>query len=68
MRNPFVSKPSLSELQERDEYKEVELSLAKKSAMIRELENRGGDWKQHSENGKKSGINFGSVWHWIKTH
>ena len=64
------SKPPLEELQRRDEYAEVELSLAKKKALIRELEARGGKdkWKEMSDNGKKSGINFSRVWAWLKQH
>jgi hypothetical protein len=64
------SKPPLEELQRRDEYAEVELSLAKKKALIRELEARGGKdkWKEMSDDGKKSGINFSRIASWLRTH
>ena len=64
----FKQEQSLSELQERDERLETEVSIAKQEAMIRELKRRGQDWKQFSDNGKKSGINMGRVWQWFKSH
>lgn len=68
MKNPFKSKPTLSELQEEDEYKATELSIAQKKAMIEELNHRGKSWKTFSDNGQKSGINFQKIWAWLKTH
>ena len=64
------SKPPLEELQRRDEYAEVELSLAKKKALIRELELRGGKdkWKEMSDDGTKKGINFSRILGWLKSH
>jgi hypothetical protein len=64
------SKPPLEELQRRDEYAEVELSLAKKKALIRELEARGGKdkWKEMSDDGTKKGINFSRILGWLKSH
>jgi hypothetical protein len=68
--NPFKSKPSLEELQQRDEYASVELSLAKKKALIKELEARGGrdKWKEMSDDGTKKGINFSRIIAWLKSH
>jgi hypothetical protein len=64
------SKPSLEELQRRDEYAEVELSLAKKKALIKELEARSyqGKWKEMSDDGTKKGISFQKVIAWLKSH
>jgi hypothetical protein len=64
------SKPSLEELQRRDEYAEVELSLAKKKALIKELEARSyqGKWKEMSDDGTKKGINFSKILAWLKSH
>ena len=66
----FKPKPTLSELQEEDDYKTTELSVARKQALIDELEGKNGkgSWKLFSDNGKKSGINFKKVWNWLKTH
>lgn len=68
--NPFKSKPSLEELQQRDEYASVELSLAKKKALIKELEARGGrdKWKEMSDDGTKKGIQWNKIVSWLKTH
>ena len=66
--NPFAHKPTLEELQERNEYADQELSLAKKKALMRELEQKGGDWHTMTDNGKKNGISFSRVINWIKTH
>ena len=64
------SKPPLEELQRRDEYAEVELSLAKKKALIKELEARGGKdkWKEMSDDGTKKGLNFSRIIAWLKSH
>ena len=66
----FKQEPSLADLQERDETLDTKLSIAQKQAAIRELEERGGRgfWKSFSSNGQKSGIDFGRVINWIKTH
>jgi hypothetical protein len=66
--NPFKHKPTLEELQAKNEYAEEELSFEKKQAMIDELKRRGGDWRLMSDNGKKSGINFGRILAWLKSH
>ncbi len=64
----FKSKPTLSELQEEDEYKSVQLSVARKNAMIAELEGKGKHWQDFSDNKKKSGINWSRIWAWLKSH
>jgi hypothetical protein len=66
----FKSKPSLEELQRRNEYTEVELSLAKKKALIKELEAKSyqGKWKEMSDDGTKKGISFQKVITWLKQH
>lgn len=66
--NPFKHKPTLEELQEKNEYAEEELSFEKKQALIRELKMRGGDWRLMSDNGKKNGINFSKIIAWLKSH
>ncbi len=65
MRNPFAHKPSISELQERDEYKSVEVSIAEKEALIRELRNRGMKPNDFSTNGKASGISWDRIKNWL---
>lgn len=66
--NPFARKPTLEELQSRNEYAEEELSYEKKQALMRELRNRGGDWRLMSDNGKRSGISFTKIINWLKEH
>lgn len=70
MRNPFLARKSLSELQEEDELLDYKLSITKKKAMIKELEHREGkgSWKIFSNNGKKMGVNFQRVKNWLKSH
>lgn len=65
MKNPFAAKPSLAELQERDEYLSTEVSIAEKKALIRELANRGMKPKDFSSNGKASGISWPRIKNWI---
>ena len=66
----FKPKPSIEELRKRNEYKDEELSLAKKDAMMRELAQKGGKekWKEMSDDGTKKSINFSRVWAWLKSH
>lgn len=68
--NPFKSKPSIEEMQRKNEYADEELSLAKKQAMMRELALRGGKdkWKEMTDDGSKKGINFSRVLQWLRTH
>lgn len=54
-------KPTLEELQEREEREEYELSHAKREALIAELRARGRKWQQFSNNGTKSGISWERV-------
>ena len=59
-----------NELEEEDERLDTEVSIAKKRAMLRELDARAGvgSWKTFSSDGTKKGIDFKRVWHWLKTH
>ena len=45
-------------------------SLAKKKALIKELEARGGKdkWKEMSDDGTKKGLNFSRIIAWLKSH
>ena len=68
---PFFGKEkTLTELQETDERLETEVSVAKKRAMLRELEARAGagSWKMFSDDGTKRGVNISRVWQWLKSH
>jgi len=66
----FKKKPTLEELQQRNEYADQELSLKKKQALMRELDQKGGKdkWKEMSSDGKKSGVSIQKVIQWLKTH
>jgi len=64
----FGHKRTLSEEQEDDDRLTTQLSIAKKRAMIAELDARGADWKAFSDNGKKSGLDFQRIWAWLKSH
>ena len=68
--NPFKHKPTLEELQRKNEYADEELSLSRKKALMAELEARAGKykWQEMSDNGKKSGINFSRIIAWLKTN
>ena len=62
----FKSKPTIEELEEENNRGELEYSIAKKKAMIKELEARGKRWEEFSNNGKKSGISFDKIAAWFK--
>jgi hypothetical protein len=68
--NPFKKKPTMEELQQRNEYADQELSLKRKQALMRELEQQGGKdkWKEMSSDGTKKGINFSKILQWLKSH
>jgi hypothetical protein len=61
IKNIFQSKPTLEELQERDEMASLQLSIAQKESMIKQLEAKGKQWQQFSNNGKKSGISWEKI-------
>jgi hypothetical protein len=68
--NPFKKKPTMEELQQRNEYADQELSLKRKQALMRELEQQGGKdkWKEMSSDGTKKGISFQKIMAWLKSH
>ncbi len=68
MKNPFATSKSLADKEAEDEELDIDLSIAQKRAMIRELQHRGQDWKNFSDNGKKSGISWSRIWNWLKAH
>ncbi len=68
MNNPFVQKKSLDELKEEDERLEAEVSVAKKRAILKELKNRGQDWRHLSDNGKQDRSFWTRAVQWLKTH
>ena len=68
IKNPFAAKPTIEELEQKREYKTVELDIAKQDAMLAELKRRGGDWKLMSDNGKRNGISWSRIIEWLKTH
>jgi monomeric isocitrate dehydrogenase len=59
-------KKSMEELEEENEYMDVQLSIAQKKAAIRQLQAKGGQISDFKEKGK--GINFKKIIEWIKTH
>lgn len=68
MKNPFERQKTLAELQEEDEIRTTELSIAKKEALISELRARGAHWQQFSVDGTKKGVSWEKVKAWIKAH
>lgn len=70
MKNPFGGEKTLTELEESDDRLDTEVSIAKKRAMIKQLDERGGQgsWRAFSSNGRKSGISWSSVWAWLRKH
>ncbi len=61
IKKSLQGEPSLEELQQRDERYSLELSIAQKQALIKELEAKGRKWEQFSTTGTKAGINWESV-------
>jgi hypothetical protein len=68
LKNPFKQQKSLAELQEEDEIKSTELSIARKEALIAELKARGNKWQNFSEDGTRKKISWGRMKAWIKAH
>lgn len=66
IKNPFKQEPTLAELQERDERVSLELSIAQKQALIKQVEAKGKQWQQFSNNGKKSGLDFNKIRAWLR--
>jgi hypothetical protein len=66
IKNPFKTEESLEQLQEREERVTLQLSIAQKEAMIKQLEAKGKQWQHFSTNGKKSGISFEKVRAWLR--
>jgi PAB1-binding protein PBP1 len=65
-KNPFQQEPTIEELQEREERVQLQLSIAQKEALIKQVEAKGKQWQQFSANGKKSGINFDKIKAWLR--
>ena len=66
----FKRHKTLAELQEEDEYLDTEVSVTRKKAMIKALNARmgKGSWRLFSDNGKKSGLNWGRIKNWLKSN
>lgn len=67
---PLFGKKSLTQLQEDDDRLTTELSIARKRALIRRLDEVGGQgaWKMFSSDGTKRGVNFDAVKKWLREH
>jgi len=65
-KNPFKQESTLAELQEREERMTLQLSIAQKESMIKQLEAKGKQWQQFSSNGKKSGISWERMKAWLR--
>jgi hypothetical protein len=61
----FKPQPSMAELEDIEERKELELSIAQKNALIRQLKAQGQDPNHFKENGK---LNFTNIINWLKKH
>lgn len=61
IKNPFKTEPTMEELQEREERVSLELSIAQKQSLIKQVEARGKQWQNFSSNGKKSGISWEKI-------
>lgn len=66
----FKREKTLTEMQDEDDRLESEVSVARKRALLAQLNARAGkgSWKMFSSNNKKSGISWGRVWAWLRTH
>lgn len=69
----FKREKTLTELQEEDDRLTSELSVTRKRALIKELEDRAGQgsWKIYSDDGTQRGIppsGWRRIWSWLRTH
>jgi hypothetical protein len=63
----FKGDPSPEELEARDERLSTELSIAKKRALIAELNKREKDWRDFSKDGTKAGISWEKIMAWFRS-
>lgn len=57
----FQGEPSMEELQQRDERYSLELSIAEKQALIKELEAKRRKWEQFATDGTKKTISWDKI-------
>jgi hypothetical protein len=65
LKKMVAPKKSFDELEEEEERKDLELSIAQKEAAIIELKKRGQDPNHFKQGGR---FNFGSIIKWLRTH
>ena len=66
----FKREKTLTEKQDEDDSLDTDVSIARKRALLAQLNARAGSgsWKMFSSNNKKSGISWNRVWAWLRTH
>ena len=66
----FKREKTLTEVQDEDDRLDTDVSIARKRALLAQLNARAGkgSWKMFSNNNKKSGISWSRVWAWLRTH
>lgn len=66
---PFT-KPSLSDLEEEEEYQRQNRKVLEEKVAIHELNQKlgKGGWKLFSSNGQKSGFSISKAIAWLRTH
>lgn len=64
--NPFHEEPSLEELQEREERRTLQLSIAQKDTLIKKLEAEGRKWQEFSASGKKDDNTYMRIMQWLR--
>ena len=65
--NPFAQHKSLEELEEENEEQELKLSIAQKKALIKKLEQHGGNPSDFKKS-KGKGFSFSAITNWLRTH
>jgi hypothetical protein len=62
----FTRPKSFEELEETEERREIELSIAQKESLIKQLKAKGGEPNDFKE--KKGGFSWSGIIKWLKTH
>ncbi len=68
--NPFKSEPSLSDLEEKEQFLDQKRKVKEEELAIKQLNDKLGEgkWKLFSSNGKKSGFSLSKALAWLKSH
>ncbi len=68
--NPFKSEPSLSDLEEKEQFLDQKRKVKEEELAIKQLNDKLGEgkWKLFSSDKSRKGFNLKAALNWLKTH